>query len=93
MPLGQAGKTDWVMWGKPLSHLAGEPVDARSHQYTDEEIRQLREEALAHLRKVTGMDFGYDVDKWRAFIEENYDALWDRLEEITPKTLVIPLNP
>lgn len=35
------------------------------------ENRKTAENALGHLRRLSGQDFGYDVDRWRAWIDAN----------------------
>ncbi|MEO1286782.1 MAG: hypothetical protein AAFV93_03370 [Chloroflexota bacterium] len=40
----------------------------------DESKRKLyvpKEEALSHLKQMTGQDFGYDIKAWRKYLHEN----------------------
>ena len=61
-------------WMRYFRHLVGKPANA-FEQRTDEQIQHDRETALFLFRKLTGKDFGYDVEKWIVYFEEHEDEI------------------
>jgi hypothetical protein len=66
----------WVETLKSLrgmGHKTGQPL-------SEEDVESMRNHALHVLKKITGQDFGFDVEAWEKFLTENPDIYVERLK-------------